>query len=290
MRKGILFFVLILPYLLFSETYYVIGNTVYKGFNDIQQSEYNVVTVLPEKAFNDESDKRIIVIKDEVNNVIDENYLRTGNIDLSDIKEVNVNNNFSRKKKENFYYIKKHTFSYFMPKDYKYWKIGGRREDENKMELSALDNTIWYRIHKTGYSENNLYKDFEMPFGEDTFVDFYAEIAGLAAKSKILPEKTYSIAGIIFSFLDENKENIDKISFVWSSSEYPFKEYFWINPMPMNNSKEFHIAFNVKDIVEKDKVKYLRVIFWTFGSDKYKTLTADLFLRNVSITISKSQK
>ncbi|GAB6188784.1 hypothetical protein JCM30566_05230 [Marinitoga arctica] len=288
MNKGILLIILILPVLLFSETYYVIGNTVYRGYNKIDQKNFEVVTVLPEKVLNDESDKRVIIMSDETENLIDENFLKSGNIDFSDIRVVNDNFVYS-KRKESMYYTKTHTFSYFMPKDYKYWKIGGRREDINKMELSTLENTIWYRIHKTGYSENNLYKDFEMPFGINTFVDFSAEMAGLVAKSKILPEETYSLAGVIFLFLDSNKKDIDKISFVWSSSEHPFKEYFWINPIPLNNSKNFHIAFNVKDITENNNVKYLRVVFWTFGSDKYKTLTADLFIRNVEITISKSK-
>ncbi|WP_129408901.1 hypothetical protein [Marinitoga lauensis] len=109
------------------------------------------------------------------------------------------------------------------------------------------------------------------------------------SKSKLLPEDAYSLAGIIFSFLDENKRSIDKFSFVWSSSEYPFKEYLWINPMPLTNSKEFSIAFNVKDIVNDKNVKYLRVIFWTYGNKHYKTLTSDLWIRNVKIRLSKSK-
>ncbi|KAF2956406.1 hypothetical protein [Marinitoga sp. 38H-ov] len=272
MKKGIFILLLIIiPYLLFAETYYVIGNKVYAGSLNSNNESY-------QKELND---KKIIEIKDgTINNEI---YEENGNLN-EDLYM--VGNLMSQNNSINLY-KKSHIFEYFIPKDYIYWKEGGRREGINKMELDTLDNTIWYRIHKEGNTENNLYKDFELPFGVDTFVSFSTEIAGLASKSKLLPENVYSASGIIFSFLNENKETIDKLAFAWSSSEYPFKEYFWINPMPLNSSREFNISFNVSDITHNEDVRYIRIIFWTFGSHEYKTLSADLWLRNVKIEISK---
>ncbi|MBM7559617.1 hypothetical protein [Marinitoga litoralis] len=279
MKKGFFIFLLIIPYLLFAETYYVIGNKVYAG--SVNNQNNNVEVVSSKKDLNEDSDKRIIIIKDGV--IDDENYEKSGNLE----EDIYMVGNALAKSEAINLYKKSHTFEYFMPKDYIYWKEGGRREGINKSELSTLDNTIWYRIHKEGNTENNLYKDFELPFGIDTFVSFSSEIAGLASKSKLLPENVYSTSGIIFSFLNEKMETIDKVAFAWSSSEYPFKEYFWINPMPLNNSREFNISFNVKDITHNEDIKYMRVIFWTFGSHDYETLSADLWIRNVKIKISK---
>ncbi|SHE63752.1 hypothetical protein SAMN02745164_00842 [Marinitoga hydrogenitolerans DSM 16785] len=290
MKKGFLIlFLLIIPYMMFSETYYVIGNMVYKGMNYSKDEEYKNEIVSPEKDISEISDKRIIIIKDGVKDSLEQIYNENGNISMVDMAEIEMSGNINYGKSKIKLFEKSHTFSYFLPKDYSYWKIGGRREDENYMKLTTFENTIWYRIHKKGYSENNLYKDFELPYGVNSFVDFSAEIVGLVTKSKVLPEKSYSIAGIIFSFLNDKKESVDKISFVWSSSEYPFKEYVWINPMPLKDSKDFHISFNVNDIVNNKNVKYIRVIFWTFGSDKYKTLTADLWIRNVELKLSKAK-
>ncbi|WGS64226.1 hypothetical protein [Marinitoga aeolica] len=289
MKKGFFILLLLLPYLIFAETYYVIGNTVYKGSkNSENEKNYNVEIIYPEKNLNDYSDKKVIVIKDNTNEVLNEIYSQSGNINSLQMDNIKLVGNVLEKKKMKLF-EKSHIFSYFLPKDYNYWKVGGRREDKNYMDLSTLDNTIWFRIHKEGYSENNLYKDFELPYGENSFVDFYVEIAGLVSKSKVLPENAYSLAGIIFSFLDENKKSIDKFSFVWSSSEYPFKEYVWINPMPLTKSKEFSIAFNVRDIIDNKNVKYLRVTFWTYGNEHYKTLTSDLWIRNIKLSLSKAK-
>ncbi|KLO21842.1 hypothetical protein X275_07880 [Marinitoga sp. 1197] len=290
MKKDfVLFLILLLSGFIFSETYYVIGNMVYKGSSNSNQTGYELKYFSPEKEIQEISDKRIIIIKDGIKESINSMYQKEGNMNIKSSDEIIVDGNFIKTKTTLNLFEKSHLFEYFMPKDFKYWKIGGRQEDTNYMGLDTLNNTIWYKIHKTGYSENTLYKDFELPYGINSFVDFSAEIAGLVTKSKVLPEKTYSAAGIIFSFLNKDKKNIDKFSFVWSSSQHPFKEHIWINPMPLTNNSDFHISFNIKDITDNKDVKYIRIIFWTFGSDSYKTLTANLWIRNVKINLSKAK-
>ncbi|AEX86183.1 hypothetical protein XO10_08895 [Marinitoga sp. 1135] len=293
MRKGFLFVVLILlGTMVFPETYYVIGNTVFRGSLLDSSNQYEVTVVSPENDLTGFSDKRIIVIDDNVKELLNQYYLVNGN-DMAKqaVKkgDITVNGNIVPESANMNLKTIYHEFKFFMPKDYSLWKIGGRREDENKNELSSLNNTVWYRIHKNGFSENNLYKDFELPYCEDTHVEFYAEIAGLVTKGKNLDQKAYSVAGIIFAFLDENKNTLDKIAFVWSSSDYPFKEYLWINPMPLKNSTDFRVKFNVNDLAYKKQIKYLRVIFWTFGSSHSKTLNADLWIRNIRLVVAKEK-
>lgn len=299
MKKGIFILLILMPYIVFSETYYVIGNTIYKGDLNTLNNDYKVEVVSPENRLNEISDKRIILIKDGVKESIDQMYTKNGNISNNfENKRVDDNSNglvysgniLGKSKEKNKLYEKSHVFSYFMPKDYEYWNIGGRKEKVSYADLDAIGNTIWYRIHKEGYSEITLYKDFELPYNSKSFVDFYAEIAGLAVKSKILPENAYSVSGIIFSFLNEKKESVDKMAFVWSSSEYPFKEHLWINPMPLKDSNDFNLRFNVADIVGEKRIKYIRVIFWVYCSEQYKTLSADLWIRNVKIKVSKIQE
>ncbi len=152
---------------------------MYKGSEKLKnEKDYNVEIIYPEKELNDYSDKKVIIVNNSVKEVLGEIYSQNGNVNSSQLNNIKMVGNIIEKQEKVKLFEKSHVFSYFLPKDYNYWKVGGRREDKNDMDLSVLENTIWYRIHKEGYSENNLYKDFELPYGENSFVDFYAEIAG----------------------------------------------------------------------------------------------------------------
>ncbi|KLO25142.1 MULTISPECIES: hypothetical protein [unclassified Marinitoga] len=181
-------------------------------------------------------------------------------------------------------------YEYNMVKSYTDWKIGGRRENGNLVYIDNVDNKDWLRIHKDGYTENTLYKDFELPYSNNTNIEFSAEIMGFTAKSLKLSEKKYALSGIIFIFLDKNKENLSKIAYAWGTNEYPFKKHEWINRLYASIYKPFEKKFRINDLIKDKEAKYLRIVFWTYCSSNEKELSSDLWVKNVKISFSYINK
>ncbi|MBM7559829.1 hypothetical protein [Marinitoga litoralis] len=169
---------------------------------------------------------------------------------------------------------------------YKEWKIGGRRENGSLIYVDKIDNEEWLRIHKDGYTENNLYKDFELNYSNNTKVFFSSEIMGFTTKSASSNEMEYAIAGIIFVLLDENKNEINKIAYAWGSEAYPFNKHDWINRLYASVYKPFELKFDVKNFVGEKEAKYLRVILWTYCSSDNKNISADLWIKNLKLIMT----
>ncbi|GAB6189976.1 hypothetical protein JCM30566_17180 [Marinitoga arctica] len=181
-------------------------------------------------------------------------------------------------------------YEFNMPKDYKKWKLGGRQENGSLIYEDIVDDQNWLRIHKDGYTENNLYMDFELPFFNNTKITFSSELMGFTSKSLNLSEDQYAIAGIIFIFLDDNKKEISRTAYAWSTDAYPFKKHEWINRLYASIYKPFKISLNANNFSKNKKVSYLRVVFWTYCSANDRELSADLWIKNVKLNISVIQK
>ncbi|OQY10989.1 MAG: hypothetical protein B6I29_00065 [Marinitoga sp. 4572_148] len=184
----------------------------------------------------------------------------------------------------------KYDYAFNMPKDYKKWRLGGRQKNGSLIYEDIVDEQKWLRIHKDGYTENNLYMDFELPFYNNTNIEFSSEIMSFTSKALNLSEKKYAIAGIIFKFLDEDKNEITRTAYAWGTNAYPFEKHPWINRLYASMYKPFEISFAVNDFVKNKEAKYLRVIFWTYCSSNENELSADLWVKNVKLNISVIQK
>ncbi|WGS64598.1 hypothetical protein [Marinitoga aeolica] len=184
----------------------------------------------------------------------------------------------------------KFNYEYEMSKNYKDWKIGGRRKEGSLIYLDKVDDQKWLRIHKDGYTENNLYKDFKLPYSNNTNIFFSSDIMGFTTKSLKLSKEKYAIAGIIFVVLDENKKEINRIAYAWGTDAYPFEKHKWINRLYASVYKPFEISFDIKDLAQNKKAEYLRIIFWTFCSSDDKELSADLWVKNVKISLMYNTK
>ncbi|SHF07047.1 hypothetical protein SAMN02745164_01717 [Marinitoga hydrogenitolerans DSM 16785] len=183
--------------------------------------------------------------------------------------------------------ISKEIFNYNfdMINDFKNWKIGGRRENGSMIYVDKVDKQKWLRIHKDGYTENNIYMDFKLPYSNNTNVYFSSDIMGFTAKFLKLSKEKYAIAGIIFIILDENKKEISRKAYAWGTNAYPFEKHEWINRLYASVYKPFEVDFNISDMTNK-KAKYLRIVFWTFCSSNDKELSADLWVKNVKLKLS----
>lgn len=228
-------------------------------------------------------------------------YLKNGTVIIGTITNMK-NNVFTVKEKNKIINIKKNDivkieisrevfdYNFIMSKDYKDWKIGGRRENGSLIYIDKIDNSEWLRIHKDGYTENNLYKDFELPYMNNTNIYFSSEMMGFTSKSLKLSEKKYAISGIIFIFLDKNKDEINRVAYAWGTDAYPFEKHSWIKRLYASIYNPFEISFNIRDFAKDKNVKYLRVLFWTYCSSNDKELSADLWVKNVKIILKYNTK
>ncbi|KAF2955363.1 hypothetical protein [Marinitoga sp. 38H-ov] len=180
----------------------------------------------------------------------------------------------------------KYEISYDASNLYNEWKIGGRRENGNLIYLDNIDNENWLRIHKDGFSENNLYKDFELIYLNNTKIYISSEIMGFTTKTSNISRIEYSIAGIIFILLDKDKKEINRIAYAWGSDEYPFSKHNWINRLYASVYKPFELKFNVKDISKNKEAKYLRIVLWTYCSSNKNNLSADLWIKNLKLVMT----
>ncbi|AEX84493.1 hypothetical protein Marpi_0033 [Marinitoga piezophila KA3] len=165
------------------------------------------------------------------------------------------------------------------------WKIGGRRQGGSLIYVDTVDGKKWLRIHKDGFSENNLYKDFKLPYGNRTHVNLSVDMMGFTSSTKSTDEKEYSLAGLLIVFMDKDGYEVGKTSYVWGNNSYPFEKHKWINRLYATMYTPFELNFDVSKFAN-EKADKMRIVFWTYCSSNKKDLVADLWIKNFNLILS----
>jgi hypothetical protein len=168
------------------------------------------------------------------------------------------------------------------------WTIDGRQQGTGYAEVITKYDSQMAHLHHEGYTEVTIEKIFDYRPDLAFSFDMEAKVSSTYGSSSTY----YSAAGVMFDFLDTDKNVLARAVIARSSSDYLFTYY---NPLP--NWEVFGIqddlfhSYNVKaeDLlsyfdVNRSMIKYLNFHFWAYGSALQSSLIADTYADNVVIT------